>query len=66
MYFLDGELLMNDLKRPINPMPEFVKKALEGRELMDAFRNRPPYQRNDYLGWIVRAKQEKTQQRRLN
>ena len=46
-------------------MPEFVKRALLERRLMDAYLNRPPYQRNDYLGWIVRAKQEKTRQKRL-
>jgi uncharacterized protein YdeI (YjbR/CyaY-like superfamily) len=32
---------------------------------MEAYRNRPPYQRNDYLGWIARAKLEQTRQKRL-
>jgi len=32
---------------------------------MEAYRNRPPYQRNDYLGWITRAKLEQTRQKRL-
>jgi len=56
---------MDNLRRPLHPMPEFVKRALLERRLMDAYLNRPPYQRNDYLGWIVRAKQEKTRQKRL-
>ena len=57
---------INKLRRPLYPMPDYVKKALLDRGLMNAYLNRPPYQRNDYIGWIIRAKQEKTQQKRLN
>ena len=32
---------------------------------MEAYRARPPYQRNDYLGWIARAKLPATRQKRL-
>ena len=32
---------------------------------MAAYRARPPYQRNDYLGWIDRAKRPETKARRL-
>ncbi len=39
-------------------MPDFVSKALSDRGLTEAYNNRPPYQRNDYLGWILRAKKE--------
>lgn len=53
------------LKRSINPMPDFVRQALEEHGLMDAYNARPPYQRNDYLGWIGRAKLDSTQQKRL-
>ena len=53
------------LKRPLNPMPEFVERALLERGLMEAYRQRPPYQRNDYLGWITQAKREPTKLRRL-
>ena len=53
------------LKRPIYPMPDFVRQALVRRKLMDAYRNRPPYQQNDYVGWITRAKQLATQEKRL-
>ena len=45
-------------RRLRNPMPDFVVQAPDKRRLMDAFRSRPPYQRNDYLGWITRAKLE--------
>ena len=46
-------------------MPALVERALLERGLMEAFRRRPPYQRNDYLGWIERAKRETTKLRRL-
>ena len=46
-------------------MPAFVKKALAESKLQKAYQERPPYQRNDYLGWIVSAKREKTKQNRL-
>ncbi|RMF89718.1 MAG: hypothetical protein D6733_05710 [Methanobacteriota archaeon] len=47
-------------------MPEFVRQALVDRGLMDAYQSRPPYQRNDYLGWINRAKRPETKQKRLS
>ncbi|HEV2667392.1 MAG TPA: YdeI/OmpD-associated family protein [Blastocatellia bacterium] len=53
------------LKRPRHPMPEFVRTALEGRNLMRAYLQRPAYQQNDYIGWISRAKMSATQQKRL-
>ena len=46
-------------------MPEFVREALAGRGLMEAYQERPPYQRNDYLGWITRAKRKETREKRL-
>lgn len=54
------------LKRPIYPMPDFVQKALEKRELMGAYKSRPPYQQNDYIGWINRAKKDSTKQKRMH
>ena len=54
------------LKRSKNPMPGFVKKALNDNRLMDAFKSRPAYQQNDYLGWINRAKREETKSKRLS
>lgn len=54
------------LKRAKQPMPAFIKDALIERGLMDAYKARPAYQRNDYLGWIARAKREDTKQRRLS
>lgn len=52
-------------KRSRHPMPEFVRLALVENRLMDKYEERPPYQRNDYLGWIARAKTEATKTKRL-
>ena len=52
--------------RPRYPMPKFMRDALDKHEVMDAYQARPPYQRNDYIGWITRAKREETKQKRLN
>lgn len=54
------------MKRPANPMPEDVRAALEAHGVRDRYDDRPWYQRNDYLGWISRAKREETRQKRLN
>jgi uncharacterized protein YdeI (YjbR/CyaY-like superfamily) len=54
------------LKRPLHPMPEFVRSALEDRNLMAAYLERPAYQQNDYIGWITRAKLPATRQKRLD
>jgi uncharacterized protein YdeI (YjbR/CyaY-like superfamily) len=51
--------------RPRNRMPSDVKKALAAKGLMKAYRDRPPYQRNDYLGWICRAVRLESRQKRL-
>lgn len=46
-------------------MPTFMQEALALRGLTEAYAARPPYQRNDYIGWIMRAKLPATQQMRL-
>lgn len=53
------------LTRPQNPMPDSVRDAIERLELMDAYLARPAYQRNDYLGWIGKAKRPETRQKRI-
>ena len=53
------------MTRARHPMPDFVREALAEHDLAAAYEARPPYQRNDYLGWIARAKREVTRQRRL-
>jgi uncharacterized protein YdeI (YjbR/CyaY-like superfamily) len=46
-------------------MPEFEKAALDKARLMERYRARPPYRRNDYLMLINKAKLEATKQKRL-
>jgi hypothetical protein len=58
---LDG----NMGSRAPNPMPADVRDRLIEADVMDAYRERPRYQRNDYLGWIARAKRRATRERRV-
>ncbi|TGR70316.1 hypothetical protein EN866_40265 [Mesorhizobium sp. M2D.F.Ca.ET.223.01.1.1] len=57
---------MSRLKRALNPMPEEVRATLAERGLTVAYDARPDYQKNDYLGWIARAKRPDTRQKRLD
>ncbi|HHB80457.1 MAG TPA: hypothetical protein ENK83_01725 [Aliiroseovarius sp.] len=47
-------------------MPEDVAQMLTTRGFRGAYDARPPYQRNDYLAWIGRAKRPETRQRRID
>jgi uncharacterized protein YdeI (YjbR/CyaY-like superfamily) len=53
-------------RRPLNPMPADIRQRLLDEQLMGDYDERPAYQRNDYLGWIARAKREETRQKRLD
>ena len=57
---------MTALKRPLQPMPDDIAALLDTRGLRSAYDARPPYQRNDWLGWIARAKRPETRQRRID
>lgn len=46
-------------------MPPYIEEALKAKNLVSAYRQRPPYQKNDYVGWITRAKRQETRQKRL-
>lgn len=52
-------------RRPRHPMPSFIAEALDRDRLMEAYGARPPYQQNDYIGWITRAKRPETRAKRL-
>ncbi len=47
-------------------MPDDVYQGLVDSELMSTYEERPSFQRNDYLGWIGRAKQPATRRKRLD
>lgn len=53
-------------RRPTNPMPEDIEQLLVDEDLMDAYNDRPHYQRNDYLGWIAQAKRPETRDKRID
>ena len=54
------------MARPRHPMPADVSAVLAERGVLDDYRSRPAYQRNDYLGWIAAAKRPETRQRRID
>lgn len=54
------------LKRVINPMPANIRTLLVKHGLLELYRARPPYQQNDYLGWISRARLDATKQKRID
>jgi len=53
------------MTRQIHQIPDYVTAALDENDLWERYRARPPYQRNDYIGWIVRGKREETRKKRL-
>ena len=53
------------LTRPVHAMPAMIAAALDEHGLWERYQVRPPYQRNDYVAWITRAKRAETQQKRL-
>jgi uncharacterized protein YdeI (YjbR/CyaY-like superfamily) len=54
------------MKRPRHPMPDDIAALLDEQGLRGAYDARPPYQRNDWLGWIAAAKRPETRQKRLH
>lgn len=59
---------MSPVLRPLRKredMPGFVREAIEERGLREQYEARPAYQRNDYLLWINKVKQDATKQKHL-
>jgi uncharacterized protein YdeI (YjbR/CyaY-like superfamily) len=54
------------MKRPIYDVPDWVTEAIAQRGLAEKYRQRPTYQRNDYIWWITSPKREETRLKRLN
>jgi hypothetical protein len=48
------------------PMPGNVRGALQKHKLMDAYLERPAYQKDDYLKWIATAAGPTAKQQRLD
>lgn len=53
------------LKRTKHKMPADIKSALATKNLLGEYKARPPYQQNDYIGWIIAAKLPETRAKRL-
>ena len=46
-------------------LPKDVKDVLVKRGVWSDYMARPAYQRNDYIGWIERAKRLETREKRI-
>ena len=46
-------------------MPGDVQEAITSSGLQQEYDSRPPYQRNDYIGWITKAKRTDTRQKSI-
>ena len=62
----NDDMNTNKMTRTVYSIPYYISSALDGSGLWERYRARPPYQRNDYIGWITRAKREETRKKRLN
>ena len=63
---MDADIDASRLRRNVHEIPDDVRVALAKHKVMDAYRRRPAYQQNDYIGWITRAKLPATRQKRLD
>ena len=62
---MDKDIDTSRMTRDIHEMPADVRAALTKAGVIDAYRARPPYQQNDYIGWITRAKLPATRAKRI-
>jgi len=62
---MKNELDTSRMKRQVYDIPEFIVSALDENGLWERYRAHPPYQCNDYIGWITRGKSAETRQKRL-
>ena len=53
------------ISKNTHPMPDYILKALMNSQLLEAYQERPYYQRNDYIGWIESAKRQETREKRI-
>ena len=53
------------MKRQRYDMPQYIEEQLLSHGVMEDYLQRPSYQRNDYIGWIERAKRKETKNKRI-
>jgi uncharacterized protein YdeI (YjbR/CyaY-like superfamily) len=46
-------------------MPDDIKDSLIRAKVLTDYEARPAYQRNDYIGWIIRAAKQETRNKRI-
>jgi uncharacterized protein YdeI (YjbR/CyaY-like superfamily) len=63
---MDDDIDTHRMTREIHEMTDEIRAALVKRQLIAVYRSRPPYQQNDYVGWITRAKLPATRAKRLS
>ncbi|GAB6393582.1 MAG: YdeI/OmpD-associated family protein [Treponematales bacterium] len=62
---MKNSLDTSHLSREVHDIPDYVCAALDSSHLWERYRARPPYQQNDYIGWISHGKRKETRQKRL-
>ncbi|EUJ53526.1 hypothetical protein MCOL2_11030 [Listeria fleischmannii FSL S10-1203] len=56
----------SNLTREIYPLPDDIHVLLKNYDVLEAYKRRPDFQKNDYIGWIGRAKRKETREKRIN
>ncbi|HEX2927800.1 MAG TPA: hypothetical protein VHP38_16350, partial [Ruminiclostridium sp.] len=49
--YMKNQIDATKLSREVYDLPDYVAKALDVNGLWEQYRNRPPFQQNDYIGW---------------
>lgn len=62
---MKNELDTTRMTRQVYDIPDYVVAALDANALWEQYRARPPYQQNDYIGWITRGKRQETRDKRI-
>jgi uncharacterized protein YdeI (YjbR/CyaY-like superfamily) len=62
---MKNELDTTHMTRKIHDIPDYVVDALNESRLWESYKSRPPYQQNDYIGWINRARRQETKNKRI-
>lgn len=52
-------------EKSVLELPGTIKNILLAEDVLEAYENRPFYQRNDYIHWITDAKREETKNKRI-
>ncbi len=62
---MKNELDSSRMTRAVHDLPDDIARLLRQSGLWEAYKARPAYQQNDYVGWIGRAKRPETREKRI-